>query len=1317
MSRVAASTPGRADGDEGSGDASGHAGRAPGFRDALTVREYRGIWFAQLTSIFGDQLTRLALAILIFDRSSSALLAALSFAVSYLPALVSGPLSGVFVDTLPRRRLMMSCDLARAALVAIMCLPGMPVPALLVLLFFASGLESPFATARAAMLPDVLAGERYPAGQALGQVTEQVGQIIGLATAGALVGILTPRGTLAVDAVTFVVSAALLRGFVSHRPAPAKTAPSSYWATTGDGARVVARSQLLRNLVGVSVVGLGLLVVTEGLSVSYARQRGAGDITAGILAAAVPAGMAIGVMLVTRFVPTRERLDTLRLLSMLWALPFVATALRPPIEGTVALWVLAGALSSYQLLANVMFAQALPVEVRGRAFAFARAVIIAAQGFGLLVAGVVADVVGPSTTIALAGLVGVAAAPYFAAGLRGGGAGRHRRAPESWAPAGIAPLADSSSRPSGRQESMPVSPARVAQLALARRESAPLPVSGVRAEPRTPARWRSLVIYGMAVAILAASLLLAVFDVIPNTTARAPLHMPWWALTAAFVATEIFAVPFQRGRDATLISLSQLPRVLGLFLASPRTVLASAVLAMALCQLLSYISSRRALVKIVVNIASVTLGVLTAEGLFALLRPSTGLSWPVLLVAFAVITFVDVVVTSFVLSIRRLHAGELPVRELVKPLPYVLAAGMAATSLALLAVAAMHDRPSYGLLLLLVGVLMIGGSRAYADLQQRHQDLGELYTFTEALGPLLPKGNELWLVLQQTRELMTATSVELALAAEPNNPSVDGLHRVLTSHVDGEEREFWRAEVPAAESDPSERLSVSLASSGRRLGTLTVTKRLGQIRGFNRSDLQLLETLGGRVGDALEKGLLLERLQDAATHDGLTGLLTLAELTTQLDEELVRGGRQLVLLADVARLKDVNDSLGHEAGDALLRTVADRLTQLAPANALVARSGGGEFAVAIPDIRTDQAGTVVERLAEGLSGLVQVLGVTVDLRTRFGWAHCPGDARDAASVLRRADLALGSAKRGLHRSARYAPELEVDGMRRLRLVNDLRDAIDARGIDVVYQPLVTPHNGIVVGAEALARWTHAEFGPLPPDEFIIVAEQSGLIGKLTELVLDKALAQARAWRDEGRELRIAVNLSARCLSDMTLPGMVLDLLARHRVEAGHLTLEVTETSVAEDPTHAETVLARLRALGLRLSVDDFGTGYSSLAALKRFPVQEVKLDRQFLVDLEAGLEDEGPQPGSDAAVDIALLTAIVALGHSLGLEIVAEGIETPRAYERLRDLGVDVLQGYLIGRPAAGDRLPRTFSLTGDGCGRQGVAGLSEGVQTHTTAV
>jgi EAL domain-containing protein (putative c-di-GMP-specific phosphodiesterase class I) len=292
----------------------------------------------------------------------------------------------------------------------------------------------------------------------------------------------------------------------------------------------------------------------------------------------------------------------------------------------------------------------------------------------------------------------------------------------------------------------------------------------------------------------------------------------------------------------------------------------------------------------------------------------------------------------------------------------------------------------------------------------------------------------------------------------------------------------------------------------------------------------------------------------------------------------------------------------------------------------------------------------------------------------------PADGRDATTLVRRADLALGAARSSYQPVGRFTQDLDVDGGRRLRLVHELRQAIADQQLRLVYQPLVTPADGRVIGVEVLTRWTHPTFGTVSPDEFIGVAEQSGMISDLTDYVLVRALAQVRKWLAAGHDIHVAVNLSARCLTDMSLPGRVLDMLAAERLSPARLTLEVTETSVAEDPARAMAVLNRLHDIGVRLSIDDFGTGYSSLASLKNFPVHEVKLDRAFLSDLDVTSD-------RDAQSDMALLAAVVALGHSMNLEIVAEGVETPQAYRRLHALGIDVLQGYYLGHPVSADEV------------------------------
>jgi diguanylate cyclase (GGDEF)-like protein len=473
---------------------------------------------------------------------------------------------------------------------------------------------------------------------------------------------------------------------------------------------------------------------------------------------------------------------------------------------------------------------------------------------------------------------------------------------------------------------------------------------------------------------------------------------------------------------------------------------------------------------------------------------------------------------------------------------------------------------------------------------------------------------------------------------------------------------------------------VALRDDAAELGLLRVGHRLGKVRGFNASDLHLLETLASHVSDALQRGSLIERLHDAATHDALTGLLTLNEFMRQLDESLLRDDITLVASLNVARLKDINDSLGHQAGDALLQQVAARLQSAVSHEALIARAGGGEFVIAVGGVRPDEADALVRAMITVTSGLVQVLDVTIDLRSRAGWLLAPADGRDATTLVRRADLALGAARSSYQPVGRFTQDLDVDGGRRLRLVHELRQAIADQQLRLVYQPLVTPADGRVIGVEVLTRWTHPTFGTVSPDEFIGVAEQSGMISDLTDYVLVRALAQVRKWLAAGHDIHVAVNLSARCLTDMSLPGRILDMLAAERLSPARLTLEVTETSVAEDPARAMAVLNRLHDIGVRLSIDDFGTGYSSLASLKNFPVHEVKLDRAFLSDLDVTSD-------RDAQSDMALLAAVVALGHSMNLEIVAEGVETPQAYRRLHALGIDVLQGYYLGHPVSADEV------------------------------
>ncbi len=1215
--------------------------------DVFAVREFRGLFAADLVSTIGDQLAKIALAILIYDRTHSAFLGALTYAVALLPAFAAGPLLGWLADRKPRRGVMIACDLGRLVLVAFMVIPGMPSAALLGLLFAVSFLDPPFKAARAALLPDVLDGELYPVGQSVSSITYQVAQVLGFGVGGALVAVLHARGALAVDAATFALSAVLVRSYSPWRPAALVEATTSRWSLIVGGAEETFRRPELRRLLGLTGASFGLIVATEGLGVSYADQLGHGAVATGLLTAAVPIGSAIGLPLVVR-IPQERRIDAMRVLGVLWALPLIATVERPPVWAACVLWALTGALGSFQLLANVQFARALRTESRGRVFAFAQSALVAVQGAGLLLFGAVARFTSPSRAIAVAGLAGIVVCGYLALRLR----------PDPEEPStGVSSPVDEGRYPT-------VSPLLPATPPTAARVRVGDSTGRARtAAPHRPAWWGNAVAITCALVIALIGWALAEFG--PGRPFIHTPHMSWWLLTVIFAASALLPLNFQRGGDSTSVIVSQVPLMLGLFFASPIALFVGLNIAYTISGL-----RVRSLVKLVVSRAASSVEVLTAVVIFHALAPvSQSVTGLQLLAAAVAVVASDAAGFLFVSACRHLVQGGVKVADLREPGLFAMLTSVTVLSVGLLAVVALAANSAAGVVLIAVGVFLIFGFRLFANLQERHTGLGKLYALQEQMGALVPRGSSLFPVLHRTRSLLLAGSVMVDL------PEASG-HRIVTITDDGEELEYLEIDhETGVEWSPPAGLSVPLKDGDTELGFLRVGSRLGRVRGFNSSDLHLLETLAAHVSDALQRGTLIERLHDAATHDPLTGLNTLNEFMRLLDEELVRGRGFMVALLNVSRLKDINDSLGHQAGDALLQQVSRRLQRSLPAGALLGRAGGGEFAIAIPGLVGPAAKDVAEGMVGSVSGLVQVLDVTIDLRSRVGWLLTPQDGQDAVTLVRRADLALSQAKNTFQAQFRYSTDLDVDGRRRLRLVNDLRQAIAEGELRVVYQPLVAPETAAIIGFEALCRWTHDTLGIIPPEEFVAVAEQSGMISDLTDYVLGRALTQLREWSDDGHAVHVAVNLSARCLTDMSLPGRVLDMLAAERLSPAQLTLEVTETSVAEDPTRALAVLQRLRGIGVRLSIDDFGTGYSSLASLKNFPVHEVKLDRGFLKDLDV-MDD------ADASSDMALLAAIVALGHSMHLDIVAEGVETPQAYRRLRDLGIDILQGYYFGEPS-----------------------------------
>ena len=747
----------------------------------------------------------------------------------------------------------------------------------------------------------------------------------------------------------------------------------------------------------------------------------------------------------------------------------------------------------------------------------------------------------------------------------------------------------------------------------------------------------------------------------------------WYLLIPAYVLVQHLPIDFEFRKESLSVPLVQLPLALGVVLVSSTWHLAAAV-AGALID--SAFLRREKPLKAAFNVAVAAFSVGTAaaavQAVGTLHKPGPSL-WIALFVGLLI---GEVGSSLAVIVVMRLVGVRTTAAEALQPLTFSVFTTTLFTGLAVVAISAVWTEP---LSILVIGLLAVGLSLAYRGhrrMSAQQQVTESLYDFVKDLGPLHPSEPATVGVLQHVRELLHASELELLLS-----PSLDRAGQRLSVTDDAQVAHPTTDDpvdppLTGAPSSPLrpppvelDHMTTHLSGTAGVLGVLTATGRLGAVRSFDMGDLRLLETIANELAVALERGRLLEDLGRAATTDSLTDLPNMAETSRLISAQLGHGD---VLLAAVAvdSFREVNDTLGHQVGDALLLEVTRRL--LLTPGAVVGRIGGGRFALSVP---ADVAGHDPEMfgldIRSQVEGTARVGPIGTHIRLSVGVVQAPVHGTEASTLLRRAETAMSSARDVHGGPVVWEPAYEVKGQRRLAVVTALREALVTGAIGLAYQPKVDAITDGTTGVEALARWTHPALGAIGPDEFIPLAEASGLMGALTSTVLRQALTACKGWQRRAPNVGVAVNVSADTALDPAFVTEVGNALADAGLAADLLTLELTESVVVGDPRLAAVRLGELRHLGVKVSVDDFGTGYSSLTYLKGLPVDEVKIDKGFVDRITV-----------DAA-DRAVVRGVVDIAHTLGLRVVAEGVEEQAQHDLLRSLGVDEIQGYLHARPMA----------------------------------
>ncbi len=788
-----------------------------------------------------------------------------------------------------------------------------------------------------------------------------------------------------------------------------------------------------------------------------------------------------------------------------------------------------------------------------------------------------------------------------------------------------------------------------------------------------------------------------------------PVDIPWPVIAVFFALAELMDVQVHFRRETHAFSLSEVPAVLGLYLLDPVGFMAALLTGSGVAL---FLQSREHALKIVFNLANFALTGTLAMAIFRALVPAGEAIGPSAWIAtFVAMLAASVLASTNIAAAISMSGGAPQFQKLPEMIQFGGLVALANTSLALLAIAVLWTNPTaLWLLAIPLGTLLIA-YRAYVSEREKHERLELLYESSRILQNSPELDSALVALLHHAREMFRAEVAELVvyprkadestalrtrtiIGAEAEVmlpielPSTDAVRR----RVSLDPRPFFHA--PANDSrftGPQIRQAMTSPLAGERglIGELTVANRLTEGTSFEEDDLRLLEMVAAQAAAALENGRLeqslaelsrlKEQLRHQAYHDSLTGLPNRAMFAEQINARLA-GPRTtatsipVVLFLDLDDFKAVNDTLGHAAGDRLLVMVAERIAGAVRGADVAARLGGDEFAVLIedePDLR-DALG-IANRILDLLRAPFQVEGREIVVGGSVGIAVARDRSELAADLLRQADMAMYTAKsEGKRRVTVFDPTVHASIVARHELSRELARSVAKGEFMLHYQPILDLRTGAVAGIEALVRWRHPIHGVVGPDEFIRLAEDNGTINELGRWVIAESCRQAAAWHRSGDLMEtafVSVNLSPHQVRQPDFLDEMTRIIAATRLDPRRLVLELTETAMFGD---AQSTIGRLEALrrdGIRVAVDDFGTGYSSLGYLRRFPVDILKIAREFVV------------PEESPVGEWAFAHAIVALGRTLGLSIVAEGIETRGQHDRLAELGCDLGQGFLLGRP------------------------------------